>query len=371
MLLVWLKTNIKFEAYARCSFRLEKIAIDKCRQLFKLSAVATSDNLNNCLHLKSKSINTLKIIEMPEFIKNSLLQTYYDNIESIFKKIKLFRKHLDVVFVFGSASSTSYRTKFLKYSESSGLSIFKFITIESLYEDILEFSSKHKGVSARKIELAKLEYEAINNAYSILLFPESFGSCAELGYFSFSEKSRDKIIVLNNNKYNNKDTYVNELIKFVHEEKHIDPYSFVDGLEEDTFFNCIDKLTYGYKDFEAYQNSVYVKKEDIDTEMYKLSILYELIKIFPYISQSELISLLRYVYKKEDISSEKIEKYVTSMISLLCVSNLIERKNISGSNFFTVVDENYNLFIYDEITEPEYRQLLLISANLKKARGIL
>ena len=344
MLLVWLKTNIKFKAYARCSFRLEKIAIHK---YIKIIAIMT------------------------KFIRNNLLQTYFDSIEPIFKKIKLFRKHLDVVFVFGGASSTSYRTKFLKYSKSTKLSIFKFITIESLYDDILEFSNIHKGVSAKKIQLANLEYEAINNAYSILLFPESFGSCAELGYFSFSEKSRDKILVLNSYKYNNKDTYVNELIKFVHEDKHIDPYYFVDGSEENTFSTCIEKLTHGYKNIDAYHNSVYVKKENIDIEMYKLSILYELIKIFPYLSQSELITLLRYVYKKENISYEKIERYVTSMISLLCVSNLIKRNKIAESYFFTVVDEAYNLLIYEEITENEHRQLLSINANLRKARGAL
>ena len=308
---------------------------------------------------------------MSEYIKTNELTTYYDNIESIFKRVKLFRKHLDVVFIFGSASPDSYRDKFIKHTESLDLSIFEYITIEDLYTDILNYSTKHKGVSAKKIELANLEYEAINNAYSILLFPESFGSCAELGYFSFSEKSREKIIVLNNYKYNNKDTYVNELIKFVHEDKHINPYYFVDGAEESTFNLCIDKLTYGYKDDKGYKDSVYVIEEEVDADMFKLSILYETIKFFPRISQSELIGLLRYIYKKEAISTDKLERYVTAMISLLFVSKLIDRVDINGRFFLKVLNDDYELFVYDEITEEEYRKKLDISMSLQKVRGLL
>lgn len=308
---------------------------------------------------------------MSEYIKTELLIQYYENIDSIFNKIKSYRKHLDIVFIFGSASTNSYRNKFIEYTKLSESQVFKYITIEDIYKDILYFYPQYRGVGAKKIELANLEHEAINNAYSILLFPESFGSCAELGYFSFTEKSRDKMIILNHQKYNNKDTYVNELVNFVHDKKHINPYYFIDGQEFDTFSLCIEKLMYGYKDIESYIRSVYVPLYEIDNEMYKLSFLYEVIKFFPYISQSELIGLLRYIYKKNEISTENLEKYVISMISLLYVAELIKRENISDKFFLKVSNESYNLFNYSDLTEDEYKEKLNISMSLKKVRGLI
>jgi hypothetical protein len=308
---------------------------------------------------------------MSEYIKTELLTQYYEKIDSIFNKIKSYRKHLDIVFIFGSASDTSYRNKFIEYTKSSESQVFKYITIENIYDNILDFYPQYRGVGAKKIELANLEHEAINNAYSILLFPESFGSCAELGYFSFAEKSRKKMIILNKHKYNNEDTYVNELINFVHDKKQVSPYYFVDGQEINTFSLCIKKLMYGFKDIESYIKSVYVPLSEIDNEMYKLSFLYEIIKFFPYISQSELIGLLRYIYKKNKINTDNLEKYVISMISLLHVAELINRENISGKFFFKVSNESYNLFNYSELTEEEYKEKLTISMSLKKARGLI
>lgn len=308
---------------------------------------------------------------MSKYIKTSLLIQYYNNIESIFNKIESYRKHLDIVFIFGAASENSYRSKFIGYTKSLESQVFEYITIEELYTDILNFSSQHKGVGAKKIELANLEREAINNAYSILLFPESFGSCAELGYFSFSKKLRDKMIILNLIKYNNKDTYVNELVKFVHEDKHSDPYFFIDGDEGSTFSLCVKNLMYGYKDVEDYKKDAYIPFSEIDDEMYKLSLLYEVIKFFPYISQSELVGLLRHIYKKNKINTDNLNRYVTAMISLLYVAKLIKREKISSKFFFKVMNESYNLFNYSELTENEYKQKLNISINLRKVRGLL
>ena len=68
---------------------------------------------------------------MTEYIPNKILIEYYNEIDSIFKKIKSYRKHLDVIFVFGGAEDGYTRNKFLNYVETNNLTPFNFITIES------------------------------------------------------------------------------------------------------------------------------------------------------------------------------------------------------------------------------------------------
>lgn len=226
-------------------------------------------------------------------------------------------------------------------------------------------------MSAKKIELANLESEAIHNAYTILLFPESPGSFAELGFFSAIKKTRDKILVLNNFIFYNKETYVNELIKLVHEDKQHEPLLYIEDNKEKTFSECIERLTYGFKDVDKYKESVIIPIEDIDIEMLKLSFMYEIIKYLPYLSTSELTIILRHIYKEKGIETKNLDKYISSMISLLVVSNLIKREKINEKFFFRVSDENYNLFDYTEFTENEHKMKLKVSMSIKKERGVL
>lgn len=337
-----------------------------------MSAIAISDNLYNYLHTESKSIfNTNKNDIMTKYIDNKTLIKYYKKIDFLFKKIELGRAHLDVIFVFGSANKIHSREKFLHHVQTNNQTPFNFITIEQLYADIVMFSKVHKGVSAKRIELAHLELEAINHAYSILLFPESPGSFAELGFFSASKETRNKILIMNNLEFDNEDSYVNELIKLVHEEKQVNPFYFSEGSESNTFDKYLKKLMYGYRDLEDYTNDIFKPLDSISREMYSLSIIYEIIKYIPYLSVSELKGLLRYIFKQEEISFSNFDKYISSMISLLVVSNLIQRVTIDEKYFFKVIDDNYDLLQYRNFDEKEYKLKLEVSMLTKNIRGIV
>ena len=142
---------------------------------------------------------------MDFYIGDEELKKYFSNISFIFNNIKLIREHLDIIFVFGSVDKkSSGRSLFMDFIENKQNTPFNFVTIESLYSDLREYAFKEKGAKLEKIKLAELEYMAIKNAFSVLIFPESPGSFAELGYFSAREDTRKKIIVSNQLKYYNK-----------------------------------------------------------------------------------------------------------------------------------------------------------------------
>lgn len=87
---------------------------------------------------------------MFKFFDNETLINYYKEIDFVFKKINSARKHLDVIFVFGSANNSSNRESFLQYIQENNHTPFNFITIEKLYEDILEFSKKSSRCVCKK-----------------------------------------------------------------------------------------------------------------------------------------------------------------------------------------------------------------------------
>ena len=128
-------------------------------------------------------------------IDKQTLESYYYKIKFLFKNINSIREHLDIIFVFGRTEENNNRDLFLEYANRTNLTPFKFVTIEFLYKDIIKFSSAHKGASSKKIKLANLELMAIKHSYSVLIFPESPGSFAELGFFSADESTREKILL--------------------------------------------------------------------------------------------------------------------------------------------------------------------------------
>ncbi len=294
---------------------------------------------------------------MDFYIDDDELKSYFLDIEFIFNNINLIREHLDIIFVFGSApSETSGRTLFMNYIEEEKTP-FQFVTIERLYNDLRTFAFKSKGASSEKIKLAELEYIAIKNAFSILIFPESPGSYAELGYFSAKEDTRKKIIVSNKLKYHSKRTYVNSVIDFIHEDKEMKPVIYTDEENKQYFSNYIKDLLENYID---YEKEVFIKlKNKKNNNMYTLGIVYELIKLFPSLIYSELLSLVKYSFDKLSIDVKEVDNYLKAMISLLVISNLINRVELSnGAKVFQIVNDKYSCFKFKN-TEEEHIKILM------------
>ena len=154
-----------------------------------------------------------------KLLKDKFLQNTYKPLEDIFNKINKTTEDLNVVFVFGSASKESVRNLFIKYLKKSPHDLI-YITIEELTQDLKENVLK-PGVQQELIKLIELEYKVINLSYCVLIFPESPGSFAELGFFSKEIKTKQKIFALKDYTYVDDDSYVNRLIDYIHQDRDI------------------------------------------------------------------------------------------------------------------------------------------------------
>lgn len=308
---------------------------------------------------------------MAKPINKAKLQEFYKRISFLFKKIDTVRSHLDIIFVFGGIHQGNARNLFLDYAKSNNNTPFKFMIIEDLFKDIVKFSGKKKGVSAKKIELAKLELESINNAYSILIFPESPGSYAELGFFSFSETTREKILVMNKLQYQQTQCYVNELIDLIHD-KQLRPFSYVNERINDTFSKYFQHLMLNYDNLDEYEKEIYITKEKVNENIFNTAIIYESIKYFPYLTFSELKDLITIIIDDLDIKILNLDKYLTSIISLLKISELISRTELKDdSKIFNVKKFDYNLVkLSQNFDEDMFRKILEIRIEIINEKGI-
>jgi hypothetical protein len=333
------------------------------------------------------------------YIQNDELEDYFSKIKFVFKNITHTREHLDIIFVFGKNDSlspkkegsvktqvfsyiknklcfskdhslsqkkiVSGRTQFFNYLKTKKETHFNFITIENLYKDLREHAFTSKGVQLEKIKLAELEYIAIKNASSVLIFPESPGSFAELGYFSAREETRQKIVVSNRIDHHAQQSYVNSIVDLIHEKKEIKPIIYIDNDGDKYFEQYIKSILNSYTD---YKEEVYKKgKPSINNHMYPIGIIYELIRLFPYLIFSELFYLVKHSFKELFIEMENIENYVKAMLSLLVISKLIERDEKNERTVFCIIDDSFSCFKFDYV-EEKHLELILHKQEIEKRK---
>ena len=103
-----------------------------------------------------------------------------------------FQRH--IVFVCGGTKRTSFRSRFLTYLKTHPVDLNTFLAEDAvdnlLTHNIPEF-----------VNLAQFEDLMASIFDSVLIFPETPGSIAELGFFAKSEKLQKKILVANNIKW--------------------------------------------------------------------------------------------------------------------------------------------------------------------------
>lgn len=106
------------------------------------------------------------------------------------------------LFVCGGAlTQNNLRGKFLKYAEQ-GLQNWRYFLAEKTYEALIDDSNQF-------INLADLEKFMSDIADCILIFPESPGSFAEIGYFSAYPELNKKTLVANKFEHQSKNSFLN------------------------------------------------------------------------------------------------------------------------------------------------------------------
>ena len=106
-----------------------------------------------------------------------------------------------IVFVCGGTKRNSFRSRFLTYVKNHRPDLKTFLA-----EDAVKNLLSHR--KAEFINLAQFEDLIASVFDSILVFPESSGSIAELGFFSNSLKLQKKILVVNDSQLQG-DSFIN------------------------------------------------------------------------------------------------------------------------------------------------------------------
>ena len=315
-----------------------------------------------------------------KLIKDNFLKKTYKPIKDIFKNITHITEESNIVFVFGSASKESIRNLFIDYTRTREPSLkLIYITIEDLTIDLKNNVLK-RGIKQELIKLIELEYKVINLSYCIVIFPESPGSFAELGFFSKEQDTKQKIFALKDYKYADDDSYVNRLIDYIHRDRNI--YSstlsfnnngmkkkkFEKELRSNRFPKMLKKIEEPYA-----ERKISLKKsthllERKDSQILPLALIHELIMIYPYLSYSEL----KVVYQQcLSISFNKIsfnKDEMNYILSLLVVSKYIKRVPIDDSYYFiNVIPKSFFKFSKSVISNYEvHKNEISLSIRMEK-----
>ncbi|MDD5400928.1 MAG: retron St85 family effector protein [Sulfurimonas sp.] len=278
----------------------------------------------------------------------------------IFKAPKSLKEHLEIVFVFGGTSKNlqdTTREQFLSYAISCDTP-FKFITIEAIYNDLKEFSNIGHGITAKRTALVELELYAIKQSYSLVIFPESVGSYAELGYFTAIPETKAKIYVANHYDFASANSYLNHIIDVIHNNKDIRPLlmDFKSATKTTKFEELITNLT---KDYTNKHSSVRLT----ESELFPLSVTYEIIKLLPTLTYKQLQMATEMILK--EFTSVYKSKNFTTIISILVVSDLIRRVILEDFIYFTPVNSEYSLLDI-KLTEREKARLLFLQLQYKE-----
>ncbi|QKK10355.1 MAG: hypothetical protein HND59_00735 [Pseudomonadota bacterium] len=260
---------------------------------------------------------------------------------SIFREKPVFqRRDRHVVFVCGGsvkARSRSMRKRFLRYAPCDGrLGRFRFFLAETAMRDLTTYNEPHF------INLAKFEALVADIADCILIFPESPGAIAEIGFFSNS-KAAKKILVVNDINWQG-DSFIN-----------LGP---IDLVNEKSIFRSTILLDYKKKplSFETVGNRLVDRLRTRNAKRFvcdyydslegreKFYLIFELIRLFRIVDFAALkISIVKmFRGSVDDIELRQI-------LSILCASNYVNRRGDEYEYFVARhVDPFLDYRYYDE-----------------------
>src|SRR5262249_3851407 len=128
-----------------------------------------------------------------------------EEISEVFRTKPVFRRGPPhVLFVCGgpvSGATASMRGEFINWAKT-GLPDFAVLLAEDAFREA-SFAGP-----PRFINLARFEKLVADISDCIIIFPESAGSYAEVGYFAAIEEVRTKVLVVNDRKFEAVDSFV-------------------------------------------------------------------------------------------------------------------------------------------------------------------
>lgn len=256
----------------------------------------------------------------------------------IFQEKDIFfslNKH--IVFVCGGTKRTSFRKKFLTYTKNYPSELHIFLADDAV-NDLLSTSNPEF------INLADFEELIAEIFDSILIFPESPGSFAELGYFSKVESLQKKCLVVNEIQFQ-MDSFIN-----------LGPISLIDSKSDYRPTVYIDKKTPDFKQVVKRLLRFHEKRIQRDRYRYrnykeinikeKFATVLELIRIFLVVNIDGLEKCFKVVFGRAD------PKELKRFISILLAGKYIKRVG-SGKEYYCLIRGVKTLLEYDHVDIEE------------------
>jgi hypothetical protein len=231
-----------------------------------------------------------------------------------FQSPKIFagsNRHL--IFVCGGDSSeNNLRSRFLEYATKE-LPHLRLILAEDAYRDLMS-SSRPDFVN-----LAVFEHLVAELSDCVIVFPESFGSAAELGFFVAKEKITKKVLAANPIKYQARDSFLNMgPIALVNSSSNFRPTLLIPDTTPVDFTSIAERLAryattrrreaFEHKNFEAY------------SPLEKLFVIFELVRHLRIVH----VATLPYVIEK--IFTDFPERVVLrQLLSILIAAKYVVR----------------------------------------------
>ncbi|MDD2932783.1 MAG: retron St85 family effector protein [Methylotenera sp.] len=261
----------------------------------------------------------------------------YEHLEALFQNGEAYTSpHQHLSFVCGANSQVqdSLRTRFLAYlSTSTDHSILPILAEHA----IDEFLSSDVGGHS-KPDLAEFENLIGECVDSILIFPESPGSFAELGFFGALEKVRSKTLIVNLREHQG-NSFINlGLIPIFNSNSSYNPMLIIEGGTDAGFENVVTRLQFK-KSIRKYRNRFLYESFDKLSNKNQLIALYELIRVFTYITEQNLFESVKLVFKKYDVTKVK------RLLAILVAMNFVTR---NGNGDYFISKEAPALLEYDD-----------------------
>ena len=234
-----------------------------------------------------------------------------EGVANLFMSKKIFASQdRHIIFVCGGSGKKSMRARFMTYARTE-ISEMRMFLAESAATDLLT-----QGEPA-PLDVAEFEDLIADVSDSVLIFPESPGSIAEIAYFCRSDSICTKILVVGNSKLQAKDSFINlGPIAIVNKTSNFRPAIQADYNNPD--FSIVRErlkqrvLGRGRKSFE------HKPFPDLTAKL-KFFVLFEIIRIFGVINLNGVLKCIDVAFGTADISEVK------RLLSILCAATYVTR----------------------------------------------
>ena len=227
-----------------------------------------------------------------------------------------------IIFVCGGPmDSSSMRPRFCIYAKTELPHLRVFLAESAQKDYVLHPGSEFQDVA---------EFEEIIGEVStcIILFPESFGSFAELGYFAKNENLRKKLLVVNDAKLQGQDSFISlGPIKLIDRHSNFQPTIQLTYSDKPKFKLVKERLD---KRISVRNRKRFNVKRYKDLSIqHKFYSIYEIIRLF----QALTYEGVEYAFRRIWGNAKRTELH--RLLSILVAADYVRRRG-EGNNYFCV-----------------------------------